>query len=98
MPEEVIVSTVSEVQFIEDPQNAEPSARRSYDENTLEERIDYILLEHPEKASRATESQPDFRSLVRKIFNGREGRWPTPQIQVELSRRLAEPTTLNTFR
>ena len=98
MPNQVVSSTVSGIEFIDNPYEVEPASTRTYDENTLEERINYILAEHPERAQRATENQRDFVNLCRRVFNGREGRWPTAQIQVELSRRLVEPITLHDFQ
>lgn len=98
MPIEIEECASYDVEFLQNPENYVPEIERTYDENTLEERIDQVLNANPERADRATEHQSAFRNLCRKIFNGREGRWPTPQIQVELSRRLAGPKILNGFR
>ena len=98
MPNRITSQRVTAVEFIEDPHDAVPSSTRTYDENTLEERIDYILAENPDKAERATEEQRVFIDLCKKIFRGRAGRWSTAQIQVELSRKLVEPITLHDFQ
>ena len=98
MPETITTTRSSNAEFVENPYDAEPRRKRTYDQNTLGERINHILTEYPDYANRAIESQSDFSILVQKIFHGRAGRWPTPQIQVELSRKLLESTTLHDFR
>ena len=98
MPNEIRTRRASNVEYIENPQNAVASTRRTYDENTLEERVELILEENPRKAEVAIQDQQAFMVLCQRVFRGRAGRWPTSQIQVELSRQLAGPATLNGFR